>query len=59
MSAPSALGPSVPVGIWVPCPTCWGQRRILEPVAAANGEGDLLVAMPCPACLGVGDVLRP
>jgi hypothetical protein len=36
--------------IWSPCPTCWGQRRILE---NPNGEG--LVAHPCPTCLGLGE----
>lgn len=36
---------------WAPCPTCWGQRRILEP--ARNGEG--LVAVACQGCLGVGE----
>ncbi len=36
--------------IWRPCPTCWGQGRILEPVP----EG-LLVTV-CETCLGVGSV---
>jgi hypothetical protein len=43
---------------WLPCPTCWGQRRILTRVHAPNGEGAMLVAGTCPGCLGVGEVLR-
>jgi hypothetical protein len=43
---------------WVPCPTCWGQRRILTRVEAPNGEGAILVAGSCPGCLGVGEVVR-
>jgi hypothetical protein len=43
---------------WTPCAMCWGQRRIWESVAAANGEGPVLVATACPACLGIGEVLR-
>jgi hypothetical protein len=59
MSADSAVSPVAPPAVWAPCPTCWGQRRILELVAAANGEGDLLVPRSCPGCLGVGEVLGP
>ena len=44
--------------VWVPCPHCWGQRRIWTPVEARNGEGTFLAPTPCPACLGLGDVLR-
>jgi hypothetical protein len=58
VSAPAALGPSAAPVVWLPCPTCWGQRRILEVVPAANGEGDLLVPRSCPGCLGVGEVAR-
>jgi hypothetical protein len=43
---------------WSPCPACWGQRRILEPVDAPNGEGRILVAHACDTCLGLGEVLR-
>ena len=43
---------------WSQCPTCWGQRRIYEPVDAPNGEGRILVAHACDACLGLGEVLR-
>jgi hypothetical protein len=53
---PKALGPAAPALVWSPCPTCWGQRQILEVVAAANGEGELLVPRLCPGCLGVGEV---
>ncbi len=36
--------------IWVPCGTCWGQRRLYED---RNGEG--LVPCVCPGCLGIGE----
>ncbi len=39
-------------GVWVPCATCWGQRRLLT--AAADGA---LVPTTCPGCLGVGERL--
>lgn len=32
--------------VWKPCPTCWGQRRIIE-------DGMWIL---CWTCLGVGDV---
>lgn len=38
------------VFVEVPCPECWGQRRILEP--ARNGEG--LIPVACGRCLGTG-----
>jgi len=56
-----ATGPA-PVeisAVWSQCATCWGQRRIFEPVDAPNGEGRILVAHACDACLGLGEVLRP
>jgi hypothetical protein len=34
----------------VPCPNCWGQRRIY--VSAGNGEG--YVPLTCERCLGTG-----
>lgn len=40
------------LAIWVPCATCWGQRRIYE---NPNGEG--LVPCTCPTCLGLGERL--
>ena len=40
---------TLPDVVWVPCPMCWGQRRIFED---RNGEG--LVPQVCPACLGIG-----
>jgi hypothetical protein len=58
MSATDALGSAAPAVVWVPCPTCWGQRRILELVAAPNGEGGLLLPRTCPGCLGVGELPR-
>jgi hypothetical protein len=39
-------------GVWVPCATCWGQRRLLT---ASAGGG--LVPTTCPGCLGVGERL--
>ena len=60
--APGSAPAPAPVEIrasWSQCPTCWGQRRILEPVDAPNGEGRILVAHACDACLGLGEVLRP
>ncbi len=56
---PKVLGSAAPAFVWAPCPTCWGQRRILEAVAAENGDGDLLAARLCPGCLGVGEVPQP
>ena len=38
--------------IWIPCPTCWGQRRIYE-----DRNGDGLTPCTCPSCLGVGERL--
>jgi hypothetical protein len=42
----------VVAAVWVPCPVCWGQRRLWED---ASGEG--LVPHVCPACLGIGERL--
>jgi hypothetical protein len=40
-------------GVWVPCGTCWGQRRLWsEDLAGA------LRAAPCPVCLGLGERLQ-
>lgn len=39
-------------GIWIPCGTCWGQRRLLTPDADGH-----LTPTPCPICLGVGERL--
>ena len=38
--------------IWIPCPTCWGQRRIFE-----DRNGDGLTPCTCPSCLGLGERL--
>lgn len=54
----SAPAPAPVRTIWTPCATCWGQRRIFEPVDAPNGEGRILVARACGACMGLGEVLR-
>jgi hypothetical protein len=45
--------PATPM-VWAPCPTCWGQRRI---VCRPEGRGYELVT--CFGCLGVGEVLQP
>ena len=42
---------------WIPCPTCWGQRRILEPDRAPGAPCGALVARACPGCLGIGEVV--
>lgn len=49
---PAALAMSTRAPTWTPCPTCWGQRRILE---YRNDEG--LVPGTCPGCLGLGEIL--
>ena len=51
MIATSRPIPAQPA-LWRPCPTCWGQRRILED---RNGAG--LVPQRCPTCLGLGEQL--
>jgi hypothetical protein len=48
---PPAVADAASAGVWEPCATCWGQRRILSP--AGNGEG--LVPVTCPGCFGVGE----
>lgn len=50
------LRPVTPVTplVWAPCPTCWGQRRI---VCRPEGRGYELVT--CYGCLGVGEVPQP
>lgn len=40
-------------GVWIPCGTCWGQRRLYRE-AAGSGR---LVAHTCPSCMGVGERL--
>lgn len=57
-AAATAVSTQAPAPQWVPCPHCWGQRRIWTPVEARNGEGTVLAPTACPACLGLGDVLR-
>ena len=39
-------------GVWTPCGTCWGQRRLLT----VGADGSLFPGI-CPACLGVGERL--
>ncbi|MCU0309017.1 MAG: hypothetical protein MUE51_14880 [Thermoleophilia bacterium] len=41
--------------VWFPCPTCWGQRRLLR---RAPGD-DHLIGETCPSCLGVGEQHAP
>ena len=55
--APPATAP-VSEPAWVPCPECWGQRRIIEFQPARNGEGRIPVVTGCARCLGIGEVLR-
>jgi hypothetical protein len=44
-----------PDGVWVPCATCWGQRRVYT--ASPGGGG--LTPHACAACLGLGERLSP
>jgi hypothetical protein len=39
--------------LWIPCGTCWGQRRVWSPDA-----GGALRAEACPSCLGLGERLH-
>lgn len=39
-------------GVWVPCPVCWGQRRLLAP-----SPSGALTSLTCPGCIGVGERL--
>ena len=48
----TAATTAAPSAIWIPCGTCWGQRRIH---VDHNGEG--LVPHACPTCLGTGERL--
>ena len=38
--------------VWVPCGTCWGQRRLYS--TAPDGG---LVPHSCPSCIGLGERL--
>jgi hypothetical protein len=38
---------------WIPCPVCWGQRRVF----VASGDGEGYVPEVCTPCLGLGEVL--
>lgn len=40
-------------GVWVPCGTCWGQRRLY----VAPADGGRLAARTCPSCMGLGERL--
>ena len=39
--------------VWIPCGTCWGQRRLFT---ATAGTGRL-VPHTCPSCMGLGERL--
>ncbi len=39
-------------GVWVPCGTCWGQRKVYR----ATGDG-VLAAHTCHSCMGLGERL--
>jgi hypothetical protein len=45
--------PETPM-VWAPCPTCWGQRRIV-----CRPEGRRYELVTCYGCLGVGEVPQP
>ena len=45
---------TAPSLVWVPCATCWGQRRIVT--IGHSGEAR---AQTCTTCLGVGERLQP
>lgn len=38
---------------WVPCGTCWGQRKIVS-----LGPDESVCEEVCPSCLGVGERLQ-
>lgn len=38
---------------WIPCPVCWGQRRVF----VASGDGEGYVPEACGPYLGRGEVL--
>lgn len=42
---------------WRPCPTCWGQRRLLRAVRRPNGELIGHVGETCGTCGGIGEVV--
>lgn len=37
---------------WIPCPTCWGQRIIMEPIGGGWAR------CSCPTCMGIGEIVR-
>lgn len=43
---------------WRPCPTCWGQRRLLRVVRKPNGVVAAYVAYTCGTCGGMGEVIN-
>jgi hypothetical protein len=49
---PSPAAPRTPAPPWRPCGTCWGQRRILEPVP---GRRHAYTPVTCPRCVGIGE----
>lgn len=40
-------------GVWVPCGTCWGQRKLYS----APAGGGPLTPHTCPTCMGIGERL--
>lgn len=38
--------------VWIPCGTCWGQRRLFVETPLGYDE------VNCPGCGGMGEVLR-
>jgi hypothetical protein len=54
MATVAPASAQLPRMVWVPCPECWGQRRIF---GDRNGEG--LVPCACARCIGIGEIPLP
>ena len=52
----TATGPHMApalTAVWSPCPTCWGQRIVLD-----QAELGGFFPVDCPTCMGIGEVVR-
>lgn len=52
----TATGPHMaPVltSVWRPCPTCWGQRIVID-----CGPDGGYFPVGCPTCLGLGEIVK-
>ena len=49
----AAAGAPLDELVWVPCPTCWGQRQLW------CARGGVLAHETCPECYGIGGRLVP